>query len=109
MKDWLATKSAIALSMFCVLLAGSSSAARTFTPPTADLQYLFRAKACKSNSHKCRAVCEASNELRSAALDLAMCAAKGDYSDDCSAQASDSSTAADDYESAVSDAEDDCD
>lgn len=102
-------RSTLALSMICALLAGSSCPARTIALPAGDLQSLFRAKACRSNSHKCRAVCEASNELRSAALDLAMCAGKNDYSNDCSAQANDSKDASDDYESAVSDAEDDCD
>jgi hypothetical protein len=102
------TKPAIVLSMFCALLIGSSSPAQNMANSHA-VPDLFRARACRSNSHKCRAVCEAANTLKSAALDLALCAAKYDYSNDCSVQAMDSKDASDNYESAVSDAEDDCD
>ena len=67
------------------------------------------AYSCQSNSHKCQAVCDAATELESAANELARCARRHDFSNDCSRQARDSRNAADDYESAVMDAEDDCD
>lgn len=63
---------------------------------------------CSSNSDKCRAVCEANNNLKSAADDLSRCAAQHDYSDSCDSQFTDARDAHDELESAVSDADDDC-
>lgn len=59
-------------------------------------------------SGKCIEAAEAADELENAANDLASCAGNDDYSDDCSYEASDASDAADRYETAVNEAEGDC-
>lgn len=64
---------------------------------------------CHSNSHKCQAVCDASNRLDSASSDLAVCASRHDYSDSCDMQFNDVRDAHDALESAVSEASGDCD
>lgn len=67
-----------------------------------------KTRTCRSNSHKCHAVCEAANAFQSAIDDLGLCVERRDYSDDCGTQFRDVSDAHDTYEDAVSDAEDDC-
>lgn len=64
---------------------------------------------CSSNSHKCQAVCNAANELESSSRDLAQCASQHDYNDSCDRQFSDVRDAHDELETAVSDADGDCD
>lgn len=64
---------------------------------------------CSSNSHKCQTVCNAANELESSSQDLAQCASQHDYSDSCDSQFSAVRDAHDDLETAVADADGDCD
>lgn len=66
------------------------------------------ANSCGSLHGKCRDVCEAANELKSAADDLSVCAKRHDYSDDCSNRYRDVKDKFEDYEDAVSEASDDC-
>lgn len=63
---------------------------------------------CGGNSHKCKAVCEAANQLKDASEDLATCAGRHDYNDDCGSQFNSVRDAHDELESAVSDADGDC-
>jgi hypothetical protein len=63
---------------------------------------------CTSNSHKCQAICNAGNQLESASNDLATCAGNHDYGDSCDSQFNDVRDAHDELESAISDAEGDC-
>ncbi|HEV2680869.1 MAG TPA: hypothetical protein VGV14_10255 [Rhodanobacter sp.] len=63
---------------------------------------------CSSNSHKCQAVCDAGERLRSASEDLATCAASHDYNDSCDSQFNDVRDAHDGLESAVTDSASDC-
>ncbi|MHB8447377.1 MAG: hypothetical protein ACYC9P_05570 [Rudaea sp.] len=98
---------------FLVLVGISSAQSPTPTQNPTDMQqkllrYNAQMHACRSNSRKCQDVCEKANALKDAAEDLAACAARHDYSDDCSTEAADASDAADEYESSVSDADNDC-
>jgi len=63
---------------------------------------------CDSHSQKCHAICEAADQLKSASEDLATCAGQHDYSDSCDMQFNDVSDAHDSLESAISDADGDC-
>lgn len=63
---------------------------------------------CSSNSQKCQSVCDAAEQLESAAKDLAHCAANHDFSDDCDMKFRDTRDAHDEYENAVSEAAGDC-
>jgi len=103
------------IAILVVLLTAGTLAAQP-TPTSAPASHkallsamVLHSRQCHSNSHKCRDVCEAANTLERDAIDLAMCAAKHDYADDCSAQASEVRDSADGYETAVSDADNDCD
>lgn len=63
---------------------------------------------CSSNSHKCQSACEATNQLDSAARDLAQCASRHDYSESCDAQFNEVRDAHDDLENAVAATDGDC-
>src|SRR5690348_9027526 len=63
---------------------------------------------CSSNPNKCQAVCEAADDLEDAARSLSDCAGNHDYSDDCSSQFGAVRDAQDSYETAVTDADGDC-
>jgi hypothetical protein len=63
---------------------------------------------CGNLHGKCKDVCEAANELKSAADDLSNCAKKHDYSNDCRNRYRDTKDKFEQYENAVSDASDDC-
>ena len=63
---------------------------------------------CGKLHGKCRAACDAANQLKDAANDLARCANRHDYSDDCRRRFRDTRDAFDQYESSVSDASGDC-
>lgn len=81
--------------------------------PTDRTQVLMVARAmrssCSSNSHKCEALCEATNQLESTSRDLVRCAAEHDYTDSCDKQFRDVRDAHDELENAVSEASGDCD
>ena len=66
-------------------------------------------KSCSRSEGKCRVVCDAANDLESAAKDLAQCASRHDFSDDCRRRSREVKNAADSYESAVNDAAGECD
>lgn len=66
------------------------------------------ANQCTDRSQKCRAVCEATDQLKSASDDLATCAARHDYSESCDMQFNDVRDAHDDLENAITDADGDC-
>ena len=66
------------------------------------------ANSCNNLKGKCREVCEAANQLKDAANDLARCANKHDYDDDCRRKFRDTRDAFDQYESSVSNASGDC-
>lgn len=59
-------------------------------------------------SQKCEALADAEDQLQSARDDLRSCLAIADGDDDCESQMQDVRDAQDEYESAKSDAEDDC-
>lgn len=67
------------------------------------------ASPCSRLQGACRAACDASNKLEDAANELARCAKRRDFGDDCSRYAREVRYAAENYESAVSDADDECD
>lgn len=67
------------------------------------------ARSCSRLEGQCRAVCEAANDLEDAANDLAQCARKHDFGDDCGRSFREVRDASDDYESAVSEASGKCD
>ena len=73
------------------------------------LMHRMMARSCDRLKGTCLAVCEAANSLEDAANDLAQCARRHDFSNDCHSRARDVRDAADEYESAVSDASGDCD
>lgn len=72
-----------------------------------SLQRLM-ASSCGNLNGKCQEVCEAANQLRDAANDLARCASKHDYGNDCRRKFRDTRDAFDQYESSVSSASGDC-
>lgn len=59
-------------------------------------------------SQKCEDLADAEDQLQSARSDLRSCLASADADDDCDAQTQDVRDAQDQYESAKSNAEDDC-
>ena len=73
------------------------------------LLHNMMARSCGRLHGKCLAVCEAANSLETAANDLAHCARRHDFSNDCHSRARDVRDAADEYESAVSEASGGCD
>ncbi len=66
------------------------------------------ANSCSKLKGKCLEVCKAANQLKDAANDLAQCASKHEYSDDCRRKFRDTRDAFDHYESSVSNASGDC-
>ncbi|BEV07752.1 hypothetical protein [Methylophilus sp. DW102] len=72
-----------------------------------SIQQLF-ANSCGKLHGKCKDVCEAANELKSAADDLSNCAKRHDYSNDCRSKFRETKYKFETYESAVSDASGDC-
>ena len=66
-------------------------------------------QSCGRLEGKCRVVCDAANDLESAAKDLAQCASRHDFSNDCRRRFREVKDAAASYESAVSDAAGECD
>ena len=72
-------------------------------------QLLVREHSCSSHSHKCHSICEASNQLKNAADDLARCASANDYNDSCDRQFRDVRDAHDELENTISDSDGDCD
>lgn len=64
---------------------------------------------CPASGEKCKAICNAAEELESAAKELADCARKRDLSDECWSQFADVRDAHDDYEAAVSNGDGQCD
>lgn len=84
---------------------------QTLTPQERQevlLMHSVMARSCGRLQGKCEVVCEAANQLEDAAKDLAQCAARHDFDDDCGSRARDVRDAADDYEAATSDAGGDC-
>lgn len=71
------------------------------------VQQLF-INSCGDLHGKCKDVCEAANELKSAADDLSNCAKRHDYSNDCRSKFRETKYKFESYESAVSDATGDC-
>lgn len=63
---------------------------------------------CGNLHGKCEVVCNAANELESAADDLSSCAKKHDYTNDCRGRYRDVKDKFEEYENAVSEASDDC-
>lgn len=72
-----------------------------------SIQQLFT-NSCGELNGKCKDVCEAANELKSAADDLSNCAKRHDYSNDCRRKFRETKYKFESYESAVSDASSDC-
>jgi hypothetical protein len=70
---------------------------------------LLLTQASASYSDICGELESSANELRSSALDLARCADSSDFSDDCSRKFRDVRYAFDEYESAVSEANNELD
>lgn len=66
------------------------------------------ANSCGNLKGKCQEVCEAANQLKDAANDLAHCANRHDYGDDCRRKFRDTRDSFDQYESSVSNASGDC-
>lgn len=67
------------------------------------------ANSCSRQQGVCKEACEASSELEEAANELARCAKRRDFGDDCGRHVREVRGAADNYESAVSEAYGVCD
>ena len=76
--------------------------------PRSETLRRFPTLGCHSNSHKCQAVCDAAAELKTATDDLSTCAGRADYDESCDRQFRDVRDAHDALESAVSEADGDC-
>jgi hypothetical protein len=99
------------LQLYNDVLSGRRSAT-SLTPEEKQQVLLMHdvfARSCGRKAGKCQAVCEAANDLEDAAKNLAQCARRHDFSNDCHSRSRDVRSAADNYESAVSDAAGDCD
>jgi hypothetical protein len=81
-------------------------ASKTMQRPTSSSLVLAQRRSL--SSHTCNDAEATREALERAAMELAYCARKRDYEDDCSIEASDVRDAADDYESAISDIGGDC-
>lgn len=97
--------------LYTEVMSGSRSI-KSLTPEEQQHFMLIHgllANSCSRLQGACKAACDASSQLEDAANELARCAKRRDFGDDCGRYAREVRYAAENYESAVSDADDECD
>lgn len=96
------------LQLYADVLTGKRSFSSLTPDEKAIVEVMLSAQRHHPTSQKCQAVADAYDELLDATSNLANCARARDYGDSCDTQFRDVRDAHDNLESAVSDADGDC-